>query len=211
MNWFVQFGLFILGDSGVGKTSLFRVLHSIWPVNIHGTYSYQTARSFLLPQRPYFTNQSLHDELFYPNVQYLPTIARQSQLEQLLTEWNLLHILEYVESSIFTSPKYAWQDLLSPGELQRLSFLRLLLRLSSSEAQLNLLFLDEITSSLDLPTERKIYSYLLERNLTLISIGHRETLRAYHQIELKLTSNGRYTIANLPIDFLSGSNSISVQ
>ncbi len=165
-------------------------------MNINGSFSYQKAHSFLLPQRPYFTNQSLHDELFYPDIQTLPTINRQTQIEQLLTEWNLFHILDYVESSIFTCPKYAWQDLLSPGELQRLSFLRLLLRLTNQTPKINLVFLDEITSSLDLNTERKIYTYLLEQNLTLISIGHRETLREYHKIELKLIENGKYLISS---------------
>ncbi len=195
---------FFLGDSGVGKTSLFRVLHSIWPVNIHGSFSFNSAQTFLLPQRPYFTNQSLHDELSYPSIQNLPTIARQTQIEQLLSEWNLSHILDCVESSVFISPKYAWQDLLSPGELQRLSFLRLVLRLSPNEHQeiprIHLVFLDEISSSLDTSMERKMYQYLLAQNLTLLSTGHRETIRQYHQLELKLGKNGEYTVENLQIN-----------
>ncbi|CAF1527752.1 unnamed protein product, partial [Adineta steineri] len=98
-------------DSGVGKTSLFRILHSIWPVNIHGSFSYNTSHSFLLPQRPYFTNQSLHDELSYPNVQNSITITRQTQIEHLLGQWDLSHILDCVESSVFICPEYPWQDL----------------------------------------------------------------------------------------------------
>jgi ABC-type uncharacterized transport system fused permease/ATPase subunit len=172
-------------------------------VNINGSFSYHTAHSFLLPQRPYFTNQSLHDELSYPDIHNLPSITRQIQIEQLLNEWNLFHILDCVESSVFICPKYAWQDLLSPGELQRLSFLRLILRLFVNEnnqtSNINLVFLDEMTSSLDINTEMKMYDYLLEQNLTLISIGHRETLRQYHKLELKLYQNGKYAIENLRI------------
>jgi ABC-type uncharacterized transport system fused permease/ATPase subunit len=168
-------------------------------VNINGSFSYNSAYAYLLPQRPYFTNQSLHDELSYPDIQNLLTITRQTQIQDFLIEWNLLHILDCVESSVFACPKYAWQDLLSPGELQRLSFIRLLLRLSSTNESpgINLVFLDEITSSLDRNMEMKMYNYLVERNLTLISIGHRETLRQHHQLELQLYKNGRYSIENI--------------
>lgn len=92
---------------------------------------------------------------------------------------------------------------MSPGELQRLSFLRLILRLLPNEinqtSNIELVFLDEITSSLDIKMEMKMYNYLLERNLTLITIGHRDTLRQYHKCELKLYKNGRYAIENLHI------------
>ncbi|CAF1533875.1 unnamed protein product [Rotaria sp. Silwood1] len=188
-------------DSGVGKTSLFRVLHSLWPANIHGSFSYHPANAYLLPQRPYFTNLSLYDELSYPDVDTSPSDERQQQIVHILDEWNLTHILDCVESNLFLCPKYAWQDLLSPGELQRLSFIRLLLRLSplndSRSSRLNLVFLDEITSSLDVNTEMKMYNYLVKKNLTLISIGHRDTLRQYHQYELKLYRNGEYILGNI--------------
>jgi ABC-type uncharacterized transport system fused permease/ATPase subunit len=133
---------------------------------MNGSFSYNTAHAFLLPQRPYFTNQSLHDELSSPDIQNLPTMARQTQIEHFLIEWNLSHILDCVESNVFTCPKYAWQDLLSPGELQRLSFLRLILRLSSNEnnetSKINLVFLD-------VNMEMKMYKYWSSRNTSIIS------------------------------------------
>jgi ABC-type uncharacterized transport system fused permease/ATPase subunit len=192
----------LLGTSGIGKTSLFRVLNSLWPANISGSFVYHPASTYLLPQRPYFTNLSLYDELVYPDVKIVPNLERQQELTQLLEEWHLTHILDRIDSNMFQCPQQAWQDLLSPGELQRLSFIRLLFRLSLSSvdptcARLTLILLDEITSSVDVTMEMKMYRCLLERNLTLISIGHRETLRQYHNYELKLFPNGQYVLENI--------------
>lgn len=140
----------------------------------------------------------MHDELSYPEIQDLPVSTTAKHIEQILTEWNLSHVLNCVEMNIYACPQCAWQDLLSPGELQRLSFIRLLLRLSSNEhPKINLVFLDEITSSIDRKTEMKMYNYLMENNLTLVSIAHRETLRQYHQFELQLLGNGTYTLENI--------------
>ncbi|CAF1236420.1 unnamed protein product [Didymodactylos carnosus] len=188
-----------IGDSGSGKTSLFRVLYSLWPVTtLNGKFYFDRTQSFLLPQRPYFTNQSLYDELFYPNyATHLPTIDQQTEIKRLLTEWNLAHILQHVNSNLFLCPRYSWNDLLSPGELQRLSFIRFLLQEKFQIQSIKLLFLDEITSSVDLNTEMKIYNYLMEKRLTIISIGHRQSLKKYHQIELKIYVNGVYTIEDI--------------
>jgi putative ATP-binding cassette transporter len=45
------------------------------------------------------------------------------------------------------------------------------------------LFLDEATASLDEPSEAMLYRLLQERlkNATIISIGHRSTLGAFHR------------------------------
>jgi putative ATP-binding cassette transporter len=54
------------------------------------------------------------------------------------------------------------------------------------------LFLDEATASLDEPSEKALYR-LLEEKLpatTIISIGHRSTLDAFHQRNVALTRNG---------------------
>ena len=70
-----------------------------------------------------------------------------------------------------------WQHILSPGELQRLAFARILL------AQPKMILLDEATAALDEPTEAHLYQLIRQRlpDSIIVSIGHRSTLDALHQ------------------------------
>ena len=69
-----------------------------------------------------------------------------------------------------------------PLREQRLAIARALL------AKPDWLFLDEATAALDEPTEEAIYRMLRERlpDTTIVSIGHRSTLAAFHDRRLEL-------------------------
>jgi len=88
-----------------------------------------------------------------------------------------------------------WTRILSLGEQQRLAFARLLLH------KPNVAFLDEATASMDEGLEDTMYRLLKERlpNTTVISVGHRSTLQAFHQQQLMILGNGkwRFTDRNL--------------
>jgi len=53
------------------------------------------------------------------------------------------------------------------------------------------LFLDEATASLDEPAEAILYRLLQDRlkGMTIISIGHRSTLGAFHHRRVELVAN----------------------
>ncbi len=69
-----------------------------------------------------------------------------------------------------------WTLSLSPGEQQRVAFARVFLQ------KPDWLFVDEATAQLDEATERELYSRVARElpHTTVVSIGHRSTLRAFH-------------------------------
>jgi putative ATP-binding cassette transporter len=69
---------------------------------------------------------------------------------------------------------------LSGGEQQRVAFARALLYRPSW------LFLDEASSALDEPTERRMYELLAERlpGAAVISVAHRPSVEALHKRQL---------------------------
>jgi putative ATP-binding cassette transporter len=73
-----------------------------------------------------------------------------------------------------------WAQVLSGGEQQRLAFARALLN------EPDWLFLDEATASLPEDAQEALYRLLKERlpRTTLVSIGHRASLRAHHGRQL---------------------------
>jgi putative ATP-binding cassette transporter len=79
-----------------------------------------------------------------------------------------------------------WNRMLSLGEQQRLGLARALLHAPQY------LFLDEATASLDEGAEAKLYRLLEERlpATTIVSIGHRSTLAAFHTRSVSLARDG---------------------
>jgi len=75
-----------------------------------------------------------------------------------------------------------WSLRLSGGEQQRLAFARVFL------AEPAVVFLDEATSALDEAMEAHLYRLLREApwHPTVVSVGHRSTLRAFHEDLLDL-------------------------
>jgi putative ATP-binding cassette transporter len=86
-----------------------------------------------------------------------------------------------------------WNRMLSPGEQQRLGLVRALLLAPQY------LFLDEATASLDEAAEAQLYDLLKQKlpATTVVSIGHRSTLEAFHQRQIALARDGdRFALRN---------------
>ena len=78
-----------------------------------------------------------------------------------------------------------WADILSGGEQQRLAFARLFFH------KPEFVLMDEATSALDVDTEALCMEMCKGLKMTLLSVGHRSTLRPYHERIILLDKTGR--------------------
>ena len=76
----------------------------------------------------------------------------------------------------------SWDQILSGGEKQRLAFARVLLH------RPDIIVLDEATAALDAPTQNRLMELLFQefKDATVVSIGHRPELAAFHQRKILL-------------------------
>ena len=129
----------------------------------------EDAKVMLLPQRPYFPVATLAAAVSYPAEAGTFDDAR---LAEVLGAVGLA-----ANGAGRLDEEAHWNRMLSQGEQQRLAVARALLQ------EPDYLFLDEATASLDEAAEAVLYRLLQERlkGTTIISIGHRSTLGAFHR------------------------------
>jgi putative ATP-binding cassette transporter len=167
----------VTGPSGSGKSTLFRAIAGIWPFG-HGSIAIPAqATLMMLPQRPYFPVGILRDAIAYPAPAEAFGVAR---IAEAITAVGLPALVERLDEDAH------WNRMLSLGEQQRLGLARALLH------QPQYLFLDEATASLDEPAEAALYQLIEQRlaETTIVSIGHRSTLDAFHQRNVALVRDG---------------------
>jgi len=174
----------LTGPSGSGKSTLFRAIAGIWPFGKGHVALPAQASLMMLPQRPYFPVGTLKDAIAYPGNadSFDGTTIREA-----IAAVGLPALTGRLDEDAH------WNRMLSLGEQQRLGVARALLH------RPNYLFLDEATASLDEPSEAALYRLIETRlpNTTVISIGHRGTLHAFHQrrVTLEKTDDG-FTLAD---------------
>ncbi len=166
----------IMGETGSGKSTLLRFLGGIWPYG-RGEIILPQVSMLFLPQRPYFPLGSLKEALAYPGNadEFSP-----KEMKLVLQACDLGVLTERLEEVNY------WSKELSLGEQQKLAFARVLLQKPAW------VFLDEATSALDSRSESRMYELFKKHlpALTLVSVGHRESLVAWHERRLTLIKGG---------------------
>lgn len=56
-----------------------------------------------------------------------------------------------------------------------------------------LALMDESTSALDTGNEARMYEAVAKAGITYVSVGHRPTLEAFHDVKLELQPGGQWT------------------
>ena len=172
--------LLIQGKSGAGKTTLLRTIAGLWSY-AEGEINCPTHSQLFLSQKPYVPQGNLMLALAYPN--NADNILHTQAIE-ILNKVQLGHLTEQLEK------EQDWTRILSLGEQQRLAFARLILHKPA------VAFLDEATASMDEGLEFAMYQ-LLQQELpqtTIISVGHRSTLKSLHQQQLTLQDKGQWQL-----------------
>jgi len=167
----------ISGPSGAGKSTLFRAIAGVWPFGT-GTIAVPSgATLMMLPQRPYFPIGTLKAAIVYPSE---PDTYDSQVVANALRSVGLPQLASRLEEDGH------WNRTLSLGEQQRLGIARAVLHAPQY------LFLDEATASLDEASEAALYRLLIEKlpATTLVSIGHRGTLEAFHERKAVLSPEG---------------------
>ena len=163
----------VAGESGTGKSTLIRAIARLWPWGEGNIEIQSGAKVFFLPQRPYVPTGTLRRAIVYPVASEQRTVE---EIAEALKHVGLSHLVDRIEEEA------PWDQTLSGGEKQRLAFARLFLH------RPDIIVLDEATSALDPPSQDKLMGLISSEltDATLISVGHRPELEAFHSRKIVL-------------------------
>lgn len=163
----------IQGPSGIGKSTFVRALAGIWPYAGGDVTMPANKQVMFLPQKSYMPMGTLSQALIFPEQDHQRTAA---QLIQVLKDCNLNELIPRLNETA------AWSEQLSPGELQRIAFARVLLR------KPDWVFMDESTSFLDIKNEEALYEMLKIKlpGCSIVSVGHRPSIEKFHDSQINM-------------------------
>ncbi len=174
-------GMLIMGDSGVGKSAIIRVIAGIWDSFTGTVFAPNPEECIFLPQKPYCFEASFLSQLLY-GVKKIPP------LDLVLKTAEFCGLNETMEKHGGLSAIRDWTKVLSLGEQQKIAWVRLFL------SNKKFCFVDEMTTALDVETEDLFFKELANRSALWISIGVRESLFKHHKVKLILKGRGKWDL-----------------
>lgn len=178
--------LLVMGESGAGKSSLLRSIAGLWQAGSGSIERPAHKHLMFLPQKPYMIHGSLRAQLMYPMGEHR---GDDEEIRAIVPQVNLQDVLVRADGDL--NRIVDWENVLSLGEQQRVAFARLFLKKPA------IAFLDEATSALDEENERFLYERLRESGIGYVSVGHRSSLKEYHDLLLVLKRDGTSELTKL--------------
>ena len=162
--------LLLEGRSGIGKSTLLRVLAGLWPY--HSGHFHLNGSFLFIPQRPYLPHGSLRDTISYPH----PCRLADDTLRDILQHIGLGSLKNRLDEAA------EWHSRLSGGEQQRLSLARAL------AARPQILFLDEATNQLDDESALALMRMLKTElpDTLVVGISHQSGVKALFDRSIRL-------------------------
>ncbi len=163
----------VKGESGSGKSTLIRAMAGLWPWGSGKILRPVGAEIAFMPQRPYIPLGTLRHALLYPAT---AQTRDDDTIRMALRKTGLIHLADKLDEDA------PWSRILSGGEQQRIAFARLLINPP------DIIIMDEATSALDELSQARVMDFLKDElaAATVITVGHRPGLEAWHTREIRL-------------------------
>ncbi|MGI2034639.1 ABC transporter ATP-binding protein/permease [Rhizobium panacihumi] len=183
----------VAGESGSGKSTLVRAIAGLWPWGSGSVNFHPDSRLFMLPQKPYIPTGTLRRAVSYPQSSDIWT---SEEIAAALEKVGLGHLKDKIEDDA------PWDQTLSGGEKQRLTFARLLLN------DPDIIVMDEATAALDDKSQDRMMEIVTQElpKATILSVAHRAELEAFHsrKITLERRDGGARLVSDIDLLPLKG-------
>jgi putative ATP-binding cassette transporter len=172
--------LAITGPKGAGKVLLLATA-GLWQEGQGRIRRPGPGEIMFVPRRPYAASGRLREILLSGLGQDISDV----QLKAVLDKFG---VQECVARAGGLEADQDWAKVLSDGELQALTFARLLL------AKPRFAFLDNPTSSIETPLAQRLYQALAHSSITYVSAGCPSDFLAYHDLRLDIHEDGSWQL-----------------